>query len=90
MDIVCPLWKRAWPGQRGLRTWVSLKSAMKGPRSWPVAVMPRKILPNIVMEVFGKFYERKVMNLFMMQLIRQEGFRAILSQIVSSFLRFYE
>lgn len=46
--MVWPLWKRAWGGQRGLRTWVSLKSAMKGPRSCIVAERESSALPSMV------------------------------------------
>lgn len=44
--MVCPLWKRACGGQRGFKTWVSLKSAMKGPRIWARAEVERRSLPG--------------------------------------------
>ena len=46
MDMVWPLWNLACGGQRGLRTWVSLKSARKAPRLTLRAEMVKRIWPR--------------------------------------------
>lgn len=59
MDMVWPLWKRACGGQRGLRTWVVLKSARKGPRIWERAERVRRVRLSMVgvgVEVGGGFW----------------------------------
>lgn len=46
MDIVCPLWKRACGGQFGFNTWVSLKSAIYGPRIVDRPLRVRRMRPG--------------------------------------------
>ena len=54
MDMVCPLWKRAWGGHLGFRRWVSLKSARKAPAMRPMEERVRTARPGVGGGIAGR------------------------------------